>query len=172
MINWFKVCEIHLSLAGHFVWWTSSPSLDILTSHWTFHCKIVPEYQTFCSTFWTISRTFSCPWFTLPGQFVRRDQTHSPDICQNRPDMSGESGEFHVLWIISILIIFISCKHLCFNAPIYVSQCPHVCFQYVCVSVLLLVVGYGEAGQNFPPEAQYLTMQTFRTINPDIVSTL
>ncbi len=127
MINWFKVCEIHLSLAGHFVWWTSSPSLDILTSHWTFHCKIVPEYQTFCSTFWTISRTFSCPWFTLPGQFVRRDQTHSPDICQNRPDMSGESGEFHVLWIISILIIFISCKHLCFNAPIYVSQCPHVC---------------------------------------------
>ena len=56
------------------------------------------------------------------------------------------------------------------NVHSYVSQCLHVCFQYVCVTVLLLVAGYAEAGQNFPPEAQYLTMQTFRTINPDIVS--
>ncbi len=40
----------------------------------------------------------------LPGEppvlcwtFARREQTPSPDIFQNLPDMSGESGEFHVL---------------------------------------------------------------------------
>ena len=30
--------------------------------------------------------------------FVRRDQTPSLDIFKNSPDMSGESGEFRVLW--------------------------------------------------------------------------
>ncbi len=46
-----RVCEIHLSLAGHFVWRTSSPSPDILNSRRTYHCKMSSEYQTFCWTF-------------------------------------------------------------------------------------------------------------------------
>ncbi len=36
----FRVREIHLSLAGHFVRQTASPLPGILTSHWTFHFTV------------------------------------------------------------------------------------------------------------------------------------
>ena len=36
----------------------------------------------------------------------------------------------------------------------------------------MAILHFGEAGQNFPPEAQFLTMELFREINPDIVSKL
>ncbi len=40
----------------------------------------------------------------------------------------------------------------------------------VLAEVLLLGPGGAQAGQPLPPEAQYLTMQEFRKVNPDIVS--
>ena len=41
----YRVCEIHLSLAGHFVRRTASPSPNILTSCWTFHCKMSSDIK-------------------------------------------------------------------------------------------------------------------------------
>ena len=62
--------------------WTCSPLPDNLNSPQTLHCKMFGEYQTF--RWWSICRT-------LPLIYA------SPDIFQNSPDMSVESGEFRVL---------------------------------------------------------------------------
>ncbi len=80
-----------MHFAGHFVQRTTSPSPDIFNSRRTFHCKICGEFQSFLRTFWR-------PWFTPGGQNVRRGQTLSLNIFQNLADMSGESGEFRVLY--------------------------------------------------------------------------
>ena len=77
-----RVRESHFSLAGHFVWRTSSPSPDILNYRRTLDCENV----------WRISN------FSLV--------IHSPDIVLDllSPDkMSGNinSGEFRVLCHIS-----------------------------------------------------------------------
>ncbi len=77
---WGRVRGIHLSLAGHFVWRIDNPSPDIWNSRQTFHSEMSGEYQIFRWTF--------CPArsHSFTGHF------------QNSPDMSGESGEFFVLW--------------------------------------------------------------------------
>ena len=88
-----RVREIHLSLAGHFVRWPSSPSLNILNSRWTFRCKMSGEYQTYRRTSIRQILSLKCSrWTKCPSR-------SNPFIghFQNAPDMSGESGEFRVL---------------------------------------------------------------------------
>ncbi len=79
-IYWYclRVREIRLSLARHFVRWTSSPSPDILTGDFIAKCpaniKLIAA-QLFIGY---------CPWNALAGRFVQRDQAPSPDIFKIR----------------------------------------------------------------------------------------
>ena len=85
-----RVREIHLSLARHFVWQTFSPSPDILNSRRAFHCKMSSKYQMFPGQ--TLSLIFS--WRT---KYPARSNPFA-GYFQNSPDMSGQCGEFRILW--------------------------------------------------------------------------
>ena len=69
-----RVREIDLSLAGHFVRQTSSPSPDIFNFRRAFNCKISGKYETFCRTLSLIYlRRTICPARSNPfaGHFSR-----------------------------------------------------------------------------------------------------
>ena len=86
----YRVREIYLSLAGHFVRRTYNHLPDIWNFCQTFHCEMSGKYQIFRRSF--------CPARSnsFTGHF------------QNLPDMSGESGEFRVLWD-----YVITCRGIC-----------------------------------------------------------
>ncbi len=74
-----RVGEIHLSLAEHFDRRTSSPSPDILTSRWTFHCKMPLNIKLF-------GRHFKL----FPGHLVVLDLL-SPDISSSKVKSLGRT---------------------------------------------------------------------------------